>query len=359
MSDYDTAWTEQELESALRDFTDSLAPDEATVRRLRSSVLAAAGAEATALQLRLAPTGLPAARPRRARRGLVVAFGALAAAACVLTVGVVKFGDSTPPASADAVSVLVAAAAGTTPDPEPAGGQFRLIASHSWDLNYTTNATGKATEIFLVEHLTDVWEPASYQATWLQRSQTTGKLRWYVPATEPAGADGLPAPSKEDARATCGNFYGDRGCSAPGTWQDPTQSWIDALPRDPAKLYSLLKKDAPRNGRGDAEIFTYAADALRTGLLPSDVRVALYKAMTRLHGLTVTQKQATLDGSTGTALGISDGNTIQEIIIDSVTGQFIGEQDIYARAANGLPKGAVQSSSSVAVKIVSAIGADA
>jgi hypothetical protein len=359
MSDKQIAsWTDRELDSALWELNATLSPSEATVRQLRAYVLEAANAEPTSRQPQAASPRIADRREKLASRRILVATGALLAAACLLTLGVVKFGDSPPPASADAVSVLLAAAAGTTPDPPPVDGQYRHIATHAWDMDLYSGVSGKRTEAFLVEHFTDVWEPASFRATWLLRSQTTGAVRSYVPTSRPPGVP-VPPPSRQDIRATCGNFHGERGCDAAGTWQDPTQKWLDTLPRDPAKLYALLKKDAPHNSRGDAEYLAYAADALRSGLLPADLRVALYKALTRLHGLTVTQNQTTLDGRTGTALGINDGTTIQEIIVDSTTGQFIGERQVYAHAADGLPKGAVMSSSSVAVTIVSAIGAGA
>ncbi|MFC0109133.1 hypothetical protein [Kibdelosporangium aridum] len=71
-----------------------------------------------------------------------------------------------------------------------------------------------------------------------------------------------------------------------------------------------------------------AADALRSGLLPAEVRSALYQALTRLRGLELTDSAANLDGHKGIALGIDDGERRREIIVDPGTGAFIGERQI-------------------------------
>jgi len=70
----------------------------------------------------------------------------------------------------------------------------------------------------------------------------------------------------------------------------------------------------------------------------------------------VTQDQVTLDGQRGTALGVDDGNTILEIVIDSTTGEFIGERRVSSRAIDGLPAGTVTQSTWVDVQITSTRG---
>lgn len=86
-----------------------------------------------------------------------------------------------------------------------------------------------------------------------------------------------------------------------------------------------LERDAPDNDRGDAELLVYAADALRTGRVPADVRAAIYRAFAKIPSLQITEREANLDGAIGTAFAVDDGNVREEIIIDATTGEFIGE----------------------------------
>lgn len=69
---------------------------------------------------------------------------------------------------------------------------------------------------------------------------------------------------------------------------------------------------------------------LRTGVVPADLRAALYKAAALIVGVTMADKQATVDGRTGIAVGIptSDGVARRDIIIDPTSGLVIGEQDV-------------------------------
>jgi hypothetical protein len=51
-----------------------------------------------------------------------------------------------------------------------------------------------------------------------------------------------------------------------------------------------------------AEAFVTIADGLRTGVVPADLRAALYKAAALIPGVTVGDRQATVDGRTGSPL---------------------------------------------------------
>ncbi|WP_433015777.1 hypothetical protein [Kribbella sp. CA-294648] len=125
------------------------------------------------------------------------------------------------------------------------------------------------------------------------------------------------------------------------------------LPGDPKALYKRLKKDAPRNSRGETELLVYAADALRTGQVPADVRSALYRALGHLDHLEVSDRVVNLAGKVGIAYGSDDGNTRQEIIIDPRTGDYIGERSVLTSGAN---RGRVDGFSSVTTAIADRIG---
>ena len=150
---------------------------------------------------------------------------------------------------------------------------------------------------------------------------------------------GGPVASPCAGTAPCGNFYQPGPCPRTGSWQDPTPSFLAGLPRDPGQLYARLQADAPDNGRGNAELLVYAADALRSGLVPADLRAALYQTLTRLDGVDLVDQAANLDGRVGTAIGIDDGQFRQDIIIDPTTGAFIGEREVLTGDYEGAPEG--------------------
>ena len=65
----------------------------------------------------------------------------------------------------------------------------------------------------------------------------------------------------------------------------------------------------------------------------------MYKAAALIPGVVVADRQATLDGRKGVALGIywADGKFRQDIIVDPATGQLVGERIIYFVAEGGIP----------------------
>src|SRR5205823_12699838 len=60
------------------------------------------------------------------------------------------------------------------------------------------------------------------------------------------------------------------------------------------------------------------ADRLRTGVVPADLRAALYKTAALIPDVTAGDRQATVDCRAGIAIGIPtpDGGTRRDIIID-------------------------------------------
>lgn len=82
----------------------------------------------------------------------------------------------------------------------------------------------------------------------------------------------------------------------------------------------------PRN----SEALVFIADLLRSGVVPGDLRAALYKAAALIPEVTVTDEQATLDGRKGIAIGrVEDASHFRhDIIIDPKNGLPIGERQV-------------------------------
>ena len=122
-------------------------------------------------------------------------------------------------------------------------------------------------------------------------------------------------------------------------------------------MLQRLKTDAVKNGRGDAELLVTAADALRSGVLPADVRSALYRALALLPALVVTERSTNLDGRVGVSYGIVDKElgSRQDIIVDPETGEFIGERESWRGAGGGWKN--TRQYSSITTKVVPRAGA--
>ncbi|MEV8378702.1 CU044_5270 family protein [Kribbella sp. NPDC056861] len=329
-------WSEDDLDRALGALHDDVPTD---LSRLESS-------RATFLET--------LDRPVRRKRPWAYA---LTAAAAVVTLVVTGFliATNSPGGSAEAKAELNSAADHVVAeDPVIPPGKYRHRVTHSWAEGFTETAPNKGVT-YLEESLSETWIPADRTQEWLQSSVITGNRKLLTGTQQDLDfvnklMDGSKKP--QVLRAKCGDFYLDAGqqpCAETGNWGDPTPAWVAGLPRDPEALYQRLKKDAPRNGRGETELLVYAADALRTGELPADVRSALYRALGNLDHLEVSDRAANLAGKVGIAYGSDDGERRQEIIIDPRTGDFIGERTVITSGRNrGLVTGFSSVSSSIA-----------
>lgn len=115
----------------------------------------------------------------------------------------------------------------------------------------------------------------------------------------------------------------------PAWWGEPSPSWFASLPRDTSKLRARLYADTEGHGSNhDDEAFVYIADVLRSGVVPADLRAALYNVLKTIPGTTVTDRQLKLeDGRSGVAIGRNDiFGSHNELVIDPQTGEAIGER---------------------------------
>lgn len=377
MTDHDEItrlWSDDELDEALRRLHDEPREHTAALASARAKLLAAATGEPITGIVAVAPStpsdGVwndadSAAGPVRLRRRWIRVALAAGIAAVLVAVGLLIPSFVTeqhkPINSAEAIGALnQAAVAALGATDEPVGpGRYRYIETHAWWTAFS------GYNIFRDENLIQTWVPANSDdptQDWMLDRRPTGNRVWIEGSEEQAREDGtsidpLDSGVTLQAKAPCGNFYGPGPCPRPGSWQDPTPAFLAELPRDPAQLYARLQADAPDNSRGPAELLVYAADALRTGLVPADLRAALYQTLTRLDGIELTDRAANLDGRIGTSIGIDDGQFRQDIIIDPTTGLFIGEREVLTDDLDGAPEGTTLSYTAVSTAVVDTIGA--
>lgn len=317
--------SEEELDQALADLHSDVRTDETKLAAGRVALLTAAGDPAT---------GVAVSRRFSRRRVLVAAAAVLGLVAGGLAVEAVSIGDSKTGNYAAAAGLNAAADRIHSSDPPVGPGQYRYIAQHLWGGLYRT--TG---ESWHSETVIETWVPADPTQEWLERTTRTGQ-RKHSPRSGVAPTPLAPVrPTQTERRAKCGAFHaGETHCSGAGWWGHPTTAWIAGLPRDPQALLDRLRADAPKppgNELGDLNLVRQAAEALRSGLLPADLRAAIYRALALIPDLRITDRAANLDGRVGVAYGIThvdEGRNLvmrEDIIIDERTGQFIGERASY------------------------------
>jgi hypothetical protein len=325
-----------ELDVALNDLYPAPAGDSDVLERVRVRVL-------------------PGAQDRPTPRHRRWPHRSLTAAAAVLAVAVITVvirGNTPQVAMVEVAQTLNTAADAqirALDEPVPAG-SYRYIATHSIATSY---GPGMAV---LFGSRDERWVPADPAGEWFMLRTDTGERTRLLGTEEQVKDAGLDIRSNpERLSGRCGAFYPDSGdlCAAAGNWQGPTAAFIAELPRDPRRLYDRLRADTKGHGQDpDQEVLVYVADALRSGLLPADLRAALYRALTYLPTLEITERTMTLDGHTGTALGITAAAEQQEIVIDPATGAFIGERQRLAKDQDGIPAGTIIGSSTVRYDIV-------
>jgi hypothetical protein len=217
---------------------------------------------------------------------------------------------------------------------EPLGpGQFRYVGSHAWLLGQSD------TYAMLAETGTETWVPDREQRDWMQHRTVSGRRKFLFGSEKDVQQEpnGLWPTGTQHAR--CGDFYVGPAeqCKGEGHWGGPDEEFMSSLPRDPRQLYDRLSEEA-KGGQGhEHNMFTTAADLLRTGRVPADLRLAVYRTLAKLPHLEVTEQVANLDGRTGVSLAITGPATRDAIIIDPATGQFIGERIVTTIADMGVP----------------------
>ncbi|CAL9591924.1 hypothetical protein SUDANB95_05213 [Actinosynnema sp. ALI-1.44] len=349
-------WTDDELDRALDALYREVETDRRGLAGVRETVVTAARALDRPRPALVEPGAVGVgAGVRQAGAGRRPVRRWLAAAAVVLTLtaGVVVAQVSANTATAQAREALTSAAdlAARAQDPVVAPGRYRYVVTHAWWLRTIGSETRSFT--FLNENLVETWIPADPSGEWLQRRRETGNRKWVVGTEAEARAAGVAVEESPwpEQRAKGGEFSGN--LPERGGWQFPKPEFLAGLPTDPEQLYRRLSEDSG----GGKQVLVYAADALRTGLVPAATRANLLRALAHLPGLDVTDDAADLDGRTGVALGVTEDGERQEIVLDPATGQVIGERKVSDSMFAGVPKGTVTAYSAITTAVVDHMGA--
>lgn len=252
-----------------------------------------------------------------------------------------------------------------TSDEPLAADAYRYIATHAWWMGtfWDDAAEDPSCYVHLSEHLLQQWTPAMQESDWLLDRVLTGRVQWLAGSGEAAVAAGFTLTDHWPVgrfRAPFGDFYAELNELEPrrpaGGWANPTPEFVALLPRDPRALRARLEEDSPP-GRSYSGPFRSAVDALRTCMLPADLRGALYAALLELPDVTLVDEVKDLDGNLCHALVHDAGPTRTELLVDPVDGQYAGERDVLRRSSPcGLAAGTMIAETSVRTSVVGLIG---
>jgi RNA polymerase sigma-70 factor (ECF subfamily) len=272
--------------------------------------------------------------------GLGGAAGGLVAA-LVLTdvIGLGGWRGGAQPAAA-AVLHSAAVAAIKTSDPVVRPGQYLKVSTVAVYGAFTDTAG------YLATQNGQLYIPATRSDDWVWVRDPSTVAQTFGPASEKAARADGNSGGTEIVRAPEGAFY-----NGP-----PQDDGLDALPRDPTRLLNHIYRVTLGAGVSrDGEALVFIADTLRTGVVPADLRAALYNAAAQIPGVEVIDREANLDGRIGVALGRNESDGIrQEIIIDPRTGQLIGERQVLTRdgVVPGWPAGTPEGYTAVTTTVV-------
>ncbi|QUQ69613.1 CU044_5270 family protein [Kutzneria sp. CA-103260] len=210
-------------------------------------------------------------------------------------------------------------------DPTIAHGQFRYTRYQAW--------AGSSPD-GLLDQVTMTWQPTVWTDDWLRHISLIGTLpvKYADGAIKAVGPEqkvvgpATQVAAEQDFTAGCGNFdavtaippASDPCAQQKGDWPSPTPEWLASLPKDPKQLLTTLYKVSR------SSVIDNAVYALRTGVVPADVRAALYRALAEAPGSYGREDVPNLQGKRGLAIGVIQDDVCDELLIDPSDGSFLG-----------------------------------
>lgn len=265
------------------------------------------------------------ARPNpRKRIALFSGVSALAAGALVTTLvftdvlGLAGWQGGADAAAASALSDAAAAAIENS-DPVVGPGQYLKVDTEAVFMGQVQNADWENFAYLETQNL-QMYVPADRSDEWVLVTEPRAAIKVFGEGFEEEAQESALAGFEEEeiSRAPYGGFYN----SKPRDWR------LDELPHDPQRLLNYVYRVTAGHGvSADGQAFDFISTTLRTGVVPAELRAALYRAVAGIPGVEITDEAATLNGRTGVAFGREEKDGfLHEIIIDPDTGLLIGER---------------------------------
>lgn len=309
-------------------------------------------------------TGFRANPPRLGRRVLLASAAAALLVGGVIVADVVRPGS--PGATAEAAEVLNNAADATirTSDPVVGPGQYLLVDTKAV-YSYANMTVPGELYTWLVSQDEQLYVPADRSGEWVLNQDPSVPVQFFDEASrqfaekqrmeleDPARGPIATTPYTDPLmRAPGGNFYDDEQTIFNNM---PLGEALDTAPRDPKALLDFIyQRNAGKGATAEEQAFKTIAEALGTGVIPADLRAALYEAAALMPEVTVLDRQATLDGRTGISIGMNKADHLArvEMIIDPDTGLLIGEREVLLEDWAGMPAGTSPAWTAVTTSVV-------
>ncbi|MDX3662177.1 hypothetical protein PV646_33155 [Streptomyces sp. ID05-26A] len=292
---------------------------------------------------------VPLASRRRRRIPVVAAAAAMVViAGAALVAPSMMSRDKGPSVGSAAAAELLHQAATHTGDAKLAPGQALYVLQYArWSVSEAGHRW-----MYLQDQTLQTWIPADRAGTWLYRHNKTGERQWLI-GSEADNARDVPESLHTDGEftSTGGPALHDKIKSS---FRDPSPEYLASLPLDPRELYSKLRDEVA--GNEGLTFLQMINDGLDTGVYPAQVRSSVYKALSYLPRLEIVEKAAVIDSRSGTAFGVTENETTEQIVIDQTTGEYLGSRTVLAKDAWGLKQGQVIGTTSVTTRVVSAVG---
>jgi hypothetical protein len=117
------------------------------------------------------------------------------------------------------------------------------------------------------------------------------------------------------------------------------------LPTDADAMLAYLNQQTPArpasDGPREAWLFGTAADLIRERYVPPAALAALFGAMARIHGITVTHDVVDAAGRSGVSVGYEHRGYRNELLFDPRTYAYLANRSVAVRDVDGVPKGTV------------------
>lgn len=249
-------------------------------------------------------------------------------------------------------------------DPIVRPGQFQYISTTAW----WRAAFGSRTSRFsyLAENIIDLWIPHERTAEWRLERSTTGRRKWLIGSPQRAVDEGFdvqdrwPSGIWQGRNGVFPGLHHDGGEFEDyrGSWQMPTSVFLASASRDPQELLASLEESSPPTTATYNGVLTYALDALRTGLVPADLRRALCETLLLAHVVEPSPAPEPTDAIPGHASFVATNSAYRvEFFIDRRLGLYLGERWLLAdRSPDGLASGTEIKSVSLRYAVVDMAG---
>ena len=132
---------------------------------------------------------------------------------------------------------------------------------------------------------------------------------------------------------------------APTCASEPDPAYRADLPTNVDAMAAYLDQQTPERpdsyGPREARLFTTAGDLLQDRYLPPASLAAVFGALAKVPGLTVTRGVVDAAGRSGIAVGYARDAYRNELVFDPKTYAFLAARSVTVRAADGLRPGTV------------------